>query len=64
MNEVSGFKQSRISPEHYFRWRKKRASACVERINNRISLIDKRALDIGCGYGALSPTLLEKDVQV
>ena len=64
MNEVSGFKQSRISPEHYFRWRKKRASACVERINNRISLIDKRALDIGCGYGALSSTLLEKDVQV
>ena len=64
MNEVSGFKQSRISPEHYFRWRKKRASACVERINNRISLIDKRALDIGCGYGALSYALLEKGTQV
>jgi len=64
MNEINGFKQSRISPEHYFRWRRKRALACVEKISNRINLIDKRALDIGCGYGALSSTLLEKDVQV
>ena len=64
MNEVSGFKQSRISPEHYFRWRKKRASACIERINNKINLIDKRILDIGCGYGALSSALLEKGARV
>ena len=64
MNEVNGFKQSRISPEHYFRWRRKRASACVERISNKINFIDKRALDIGCGYGALSSALLEKGAQV
>ncbi|PIP14710.1 hypothetical protein COW98_04205 [Candidatus Roizmanbacteria bacterium CG22_combo_CG10-13_8_21_14_all_35_9] len=64
MNEINGFKQSRISPEHYFRWRRKRALACVEKISNRINLIDKRALDIGCGCGALSYALLEKGTQV
>ena len=64
MNEVNGFKQSRISPEHYFRWRKKRALACIERVGKKISLVDKRVLDIGCGYGALSSILLEKGTQV
>ncbi len=64
MNQANGFKQSRISPEHYFLWRKKRASACIEKINNKIGLISKRVLDIGCGYGALSSVLLEKGAQV
>ena len=64
IDEADGFKQSRISLEHYFRWRRKRASSCIERISNKISLIDKRALDIGCGYGALSSALLEKGAQV
>ena len=64
INEVNGFKQSRISLEHYFRWRRKRAFAFVDKISNRISLINKRALDIGCGYGALSSVLLEKGARV
>lgn len=63
-NEINGFKQSRISLEHYFQWRKKRASACIEKVNNKVSLTDKRVLDIGCGYGALSSALLEKGTQV
>ena len=64
INEANSFKQSRISPEHYFQWRKKRASACIEKISNKIGLTDKRALDIGCGYGALSSVLLERGAQV
>jgi len=62
--KTAGFKQSRISPEHYFEWRKKRATACIERISNKISLINKQTLDVGCGYGALSSVLLEKGAQV
>lgn len=64
INEVNGFKQSRISPEHYFQWRKKRALSCIERISNKINLTNKRILDIGCGYGALSSLLLERGAQV
>jgi len=64
MSEDNGFKQSRISPEHYFRWRRKRALTCIERISNKIRLVDKRVLDIGCGCGALSSALLEKGAHV
>jgi ubiquinone/menaquinone biosynthesis C-methylase UbiE len=55
-----GFRESRISPEYYFEWRKNRGYSCVEKVNKRIPFKNKKILDIGCGYGALSSILLEK----
>src|SRR4030067_1007872 len=51
------FKTSRISPDHYFRWRIKRCVNPVEKINNIRKLKNSTVLDIGCGFGALSYTL-------
>lgn len=59
-----GFKESRISPELYFEWRKNRALPALERVEKNISLRGKKVLEIGCGYGALSSLLLERGAQV
>lgn len=55
-----GFKQSRQSPEYYFQWRKNRAVPAVNRMQKIQPLKNKRVLDIGCGFGALSSVLAEK----
>lgn len=59
-----GFKESRISPEHYFEWRKERGSKPVNELDSMISLKGKKVLDIGCGYGALSSLILSKGAKV
>jgi ubiquinone/menaquinone biosynthesis C-methylase UbiE len=59
MNKV-GFKESRISDKHYFEWRKNRSKKSVEKVDKLIALENKIVLDVGCGYGALSSTLLDK----
>lgn len=59
-----GFKESRISPDLYFEWRKNRAGECVEKVSSRYNLDGKKVLDIGCGYGALSSMLLDKGAYV
>jgi len=61
---MTGFKQSRISPKHYFEWRRKRAYPPVKSVNEKINLKNKYVLDIGCGYGALSSILLQHGAQV
>lgn len=58
------FKESRISPKHYFEWRRKRAHSPVKRVSDRMDLKNKQVLDIGCGYGALSSILLEHGARV
>lgn len=55
-----GFKQSRISEENYFQWRKNRGKPGIRRIDKVIDLKNKIVLDVGCGNGALSSLLLDK----
>lgn len=54
-----GFKQSRKSPENYFLWRRNRAIPAVKRMEEILPLTNKRILDIGCGFGALTSVLAE-----
>ena len=64
MKQTIGFKESRISQEHYFLWRKKRATSSIEKIKDKVKLLNKRVLDIGCGYGSLSSLLLDGGASV
>lgn len=59
MQKIS-FKQSRISEENYFQWRKNRSRVGVDRVEKVLRLKDKKVLDVGCGYGALSSELYDK----
>lgn len=55
-----GFKESRISEKHYFEWRKNRSAQGVEKVEKVLKLKNKKVLDVGCGYGALSSVLYDK----
>lgn len=59
MNKI-GFKESRISEENYFEWRKNRSRQGVEKVEKVLNLKNKNVLDVGCGYGALSSELYNK----
>lgn len=59
-----GFRESRKSPDLYFKWRVNRSSGGVEEANRLLELRGKHVLDLGCGFGALSYLLLEKGARV
>ncbi len=59
-----GFRESRKSPDFYFKWRVNRSTAGVEEANRLLALNGKQVLDLGCGFGALSYLLLEKGARV
>lgn len=59
-----GFKKSRLSPKHYFEWRKERAMSSVDRVNSLKNLNNTKVLDIGCGFGSLASVLAEKGAHV
>ncbi len=60
----TGFKGSRISPKHYFRWRVERSIPSVDRVEKYLHLKNKHILEVGCGYGAMSSMLLERGAHV
>lgn len=59
-----GFKESRLSIDNYFEWRKNRSQLAVDRVNKTFNLKGKKVLDIGCGYGALSDALSNYGAEV
>ncbi|OGG18075.1 hypothetical protein A3D78_01090 [Candidatus Gottesmanbacteria bacterium RIFCSPHIGHO2_02_FULL_39_14] len=59
-----GFKESRLSLNNYFLWRKERAIPAVEKVNEILSLKNRQILEIGCGYGALCEVLNEFGAKV
>jgi len=55
-----GFRRSRLSPEHYFEWRKQRVIPIIDRIELLKDLKGAKILDVGCGFGALSSVLSDR----
>jgi len=59
MNKT-GFIQSRKSVDDYIRWRIERSLPAIQKIQTLTPLHKATALDIGCGYGALSRILSDR----
>lgn len=59
-----GFKKSRQSLRYYFEWRKHRSQSAVRKIEKYQNLNGLNILDVGCGYGPMIFSLLEKNSKV